>query len=629
MPAPAAATAPNRPIRRLDPLLVNQIAAGEVVDRPASVVKELVENALDAGATRIAIDIERGGIELIRVSDNGCGMAPDQLPLAITPHATSKVATPEDLEAIATMGFRGEALASIASVSRFSIRSRSGACEAASIIEIAGADQSPVQPASGAIGTVVSVRNLFFNTPARRKFLRTPQTEQNRCADVVRSLAAANPSIAFTLSCDGKSLVDLPANQSPRNRGLAILGKELESQLIEVHADSFDDARGIALWGLVGLPAIARGSNKSQHVFLNGRPVRDKTIAHAIKESYRGLMEHTRHATALLMIEMDPSAIDVNVHPAKAEVRFRDSSLVHSVVLRAIREALRGADLTPGVGADGGGPIDREGLGPASDHPGAAQFRDYFTRQVPAMTGGKLNYEALRDALERPTDPPSEPPAQAGGPAPSPEDASSPDQTGHPLGVPLPANPVLQVHKSYLVTQDQEGVVIIDQHALHERAMFELLLARIDQGNLESQRLLTPAVVQVSSGQMEKLSVLNALFARVGVEAEPIGPSSIAVHAFPTFLFDKGVEPEPFVREIFEKAEAGGFSPTSEEALHTVLDMMSCKAAIKAGDAMSSDELAALVRIREQIERSSSCPHGRPTSVRLTIRQLERLFHRT
>ena len=624
MPESTAQAAPaTRPIRTLDPLLVNQIAAGEVVERPASVVKELVENAIDADAARIAVELERGGIELIRVSDDGVGIGPDELSLAVAAHATSKLDAPEDLSRIATMGFRGEALASIASVSRFSIRSRTGRDESASLIEIVGGDESPGRPASGPVGTVATVKNLFFNTPARRKFLRTPQTEQARCADALRSLAAANPRVAFTLTCDTRALLDLPPDQSPRERALAILGPELESQLLEVHADEFDDARGLTLWGLVGLPAIARATNKAQHVFLNGRPIRDKTIQHAIKEAYRGLMEHARHPTAMLMLEMDPSAVDVNVHPTKAEVRFRDSSLVHSVVLRAIRDALRAADLTPAFDADRSAqPAHPQAVLPSSPKLSPARFRDYFTRDVPAMTGGTLSYEALRDALEKPK---TEPPTEVGG---QPDAADLPSDP-NTLPTPTPATRVLQIHNSYLVTQDEQGVVIIDQHALHERAMFELLLARLGRGDLESQRLLTPAVLDATPEQIERLPSLAALFKRIGVEVEPIGPASIAVHCFPTFLFDKGVEPGPFLLELLEKAESDHFNPTDEQTLHEILDMMSCKAAIKAGDKMSDDELDALVAIREQIERSSSCPHGRPTSVRLSIKQLEKLFHRT
>ncbi len=624
-PAPTTPAAPRRPILALPDLLVNQIAAGEVVDRPASVVKELVENAVDAGATRISVDLEQGGIELVRVSDDGCGIPPDQLPLALAPHATSKIVAAQDLERIGTLGFRGEALASIASVSRVSLRSRTEMDQGASVIEAEGDRVSAVRPTSGPVGTSISVKNLFFNTPARRKFLRTPQNEQGRCMDVVRDQAMAHPAICFTATSDERRVLELPPNQSPRERALAILGTELSDQVVEVHADELDDSRGVAIWGLAGLPVLARATNQSQHVFLNGRVIRDRTIQHAIKEAYRGLIEPGRHPTAMLMIEMDPGAVDVNVHPAKTEVRFRDSSLMHSVVLRSIRDALRRADLTPTLGTAGGVGDPRAILPPVQTSPGGVgAFVDYFKREVPARTQGDLSYEAIRAVMSEPAPPaaPVLPLSQAIPYAP-------PNYSAAPMPTPRPVERVLQVHKSYLVTEDEQGVVIMDQHALHERVMFEQLLARVREAPLESQRLLTPANVPAAPAQVDLLADLAALLSRIGVEAEPIGPAAVAVHAFPTFLFDKGVDPVEFMGELLEKAEADDFAPGSEQTLHEVLDMMACKAAIKAGDRMSETELAELVRLRDAVERSSNCPHGRPTTIRLTIRELEKLFRRT
>jgi len=654
-------SAGRRPIRALDPLIVNQIAAGEVIERPASVVKELVDNAIDAGATRIRVELEKGGIELIRVTDDGCGMPPEDLPLAIAPHATSKLVSAEELTHIATMGFRGEAMASIASIARLAIRSRAEGAESASLIEVNGGEVvggsagEAVRPAAGALGTLVTVRNLFYNTPARRKFLRTPVTEQTRCADVIKTLAIARPAMGFTLVGDGKVKLDLPPDQSPRERALDILGRELESELLEVHADEFDakgaSSAGLALWGLIGLPSIARATNKSQLILVNGRPIRDKTIQHAIKEGFRGLIEPSRHPTAVLMIEMDPGAVDVNVHPAKAEVRFRDGSLIHSVVLRAVRDALRNADLTPMIGgsAFGRGFIgDREVLPTErGDDRGAKTvdgFVDSFMKPATSQGhSGRLSYDELRRALEperqredQTTDAQRSDQQQRTQHATHAPHANDPphaedSQTNAPhLTTPRPASRVLQVHNSYLVTQDQDGVVIIDQHALHERAMFELLLQRIEREPLESQRLLAPAVLDATSERIEALDALADLLSKIGVDAEPSGPRSIAVHAFPTFLFDRGVEPQSFLAELLDRAgELTDERETSESALHEVLDMMACKAAVKAGDRMSETELTALVDLREGIERASSCPHGRPTSVRLTIKQLEKLFHRT
>lgn len=641
-------------IRPLPALLVNQIAAGEVVDRPASVVKELVENALDSGATRITVELEQGGIELVRVSDDGCGIAPAELPLAVAPHATSKIAEATDLDRIATLGFRGEAIASIASVSRLSIRSRRTEDTGASQLDVEGDFVSPVRPASGPIGTSVTVRNLFFNTPARRKFLRTPTTEQGRCTDWLRDLAMAHPAIGFTVTNDGRRGLDLPPNQTPRERALAILGQELEDQLIEVSLDQFDDARGMAIWGLIGLPSLARPTSKSQHVFLRGRVIRDRTVQHAISEAYRGLIEPGRYPTAVLMIEMSPEAVDVNVHPAKLEVRFRDQSMVHSAVLGSIRRALQARDLTPRLsGGTGFGSFSS----PTAILPGTPagsiepkDFVSFFKREIPAQFGstGRLSFDALRRAIERPTAAPLTDAAfpardQALSPATStsnaptqnslasePHDAANiplaPDQL---IAAPAPTNRALQVHNSFIVTQDEHGVVIVDQHALHERVMFEYLLQRVASGSLESQPLLMPILVEATPEQLDLLTALEPLLTRVGIKAEPLGPRSLGIHAFPTFLFERGVDPVPFMEELLATAEKDGLAPAQEEALHEVLDMMACKAAVKAGDKMSGDELQALLDLREDVERSSNCPHGRPTTVRITIRDLERLFGRS
>jgi DNA mismatch repair protein MutL len=613
----------RRAIRPLPALLVNQIAAGEVVERPASVVKELTENALDAGAGRIALELEQGGIELIRISDDGCGIPAVDLAFALAPHATSKIAQADDLDRIGTLGFRGEALASITSVSRLALRSRTADQVAAHVIDAEGDQISEPRPAPGPIGTSITVRNLFFNTPARRKFLRTASTEQSRCLDVLRDLAMAHPSVAFTAACDGRAVIDLPPGQSARERALTVMGLELASQLLEIHADEFNDRRGLALWGLAGLPSLARNTNQAQHVFLNGRAIRDKTIQHAIKEAYRGLIEPGRHPTCIVMLEMDPGAVDVNVHPAKVEVRFRDSSLVHSTVLRAIREALRGADLTPNMSAAAGGG-ERESAQASGDGPRPflheprqilpqstpyGGFVDYFRRPSPGAPQPGISYSEVREALAEGEQGPAEPPEIC--------------------TVPRPAQRILQVHNSYLVTQDEQGVVIVDQHALHERVMFEQLLARIHESPLESQRLLTPAVVPATPTQLEGLPELAPLLTKIGVEAGALGPASIGIFAFSTFLFDRGVDPVTFMSELLERLEAHALAPESEEALHQVLDMMACKAAVKAGDRMTEPELAELIRLRAEVERASSCPHGRPTSIRLTIRELEKLFHRT
>jgi DNA mismatch repair protein MutL len=719
-------------IRPLTPVVVNQIAAGEVVERPASVVKELIDNALDAGATRVSVELERGGIELIRVTDDGCGIVAGDLPMAAQPHATSKIRTTSDLDAIATMGFRGEAIASIASVSRVELRSRAASAEHAAVIMVDGGASGEVRPASGPVGTRVTVRNLFFNTPARRKFLKAEQTERGHCQEVVRNLAMAHPAVGFELVSEGRTLLDVALGQSPRERVLRVLGAELEEQLVECHADRFDDARGLALWGMLGTPELARPTAKRQHVFLNGRPIRDRTIQHALREAYRGLIEPGRHPLAVVMLEMSPSGVDVNVHPAKAEVRFRDQSLVHRVVHHAAREALAGRDLTPGSGPAGGwrfelqsgsgsggvGATPRLGFGDGGRAKDGAGGRDGgggggsappaalgFTPREDARMNGTVAHGAGGAGVEEvlgARDERGE--ASAGDGWASPAGAADDPFAGVVDGDGLdketrariagdlerlrrlfdgererieverrelaeqralieraraeleakglstehlrpsrvrdaagqgslpaasPTGSVLRVHNSFLITQDERGLVIIDQHALHERVMFEMLKRRLEErGAMESQRLLMPTVVKLDAGKVALLESMSALFETLGIDAAAMGDDAVAVHAFPTFLSERNVEAAEFLAELLERAEGDGLAPNAEDALHEVLDMMACKAAVKAGDTLSPAEVDELLRIRAETERSGSCPHGRPTQIRLTLDELERQFGR-
>jgi len=608
----------NPVIRQLPPLLVNQIAAGEVIERPASVLKELVENSIDAGATKITVELEAGGIELVRITDNGCGIANDQIRLALSPHATSKIAESEDLDKISTMGFRGEALASIASVARVTIHSRSNESDEGQSIHAAGDEIHEPIPAGCPVGTMIEVRNLFFNTPARRKFLRTPTTEQTRCLEWLRDLAMANPSIGVRCLGDDKVKLDLPPNQSPRERALAIVGKELESQLVEVNVDQFDNARGVLMWGLVGLPSVARATSKAQHVFLNGRTIRDRTVTHAIREAYRGLIEPGRHPTAVLMIEMAPSAVDVNVHPAKLEVRFRDQSMVHRAVYHGIRDALAQADVTPSVMSilpNAGGPM---AIMPQTQP--VEQQVDRIVEYLNTNPKPTSNSSDLRSQITKVLQTPDVPTFN---PLPTPE---TEDRLLPPI---VNKTNVLQIHSSYLAIQDEQGMLIIDQHALHERMMFNKLLSRVtNAGALEQQGLLTPIVVEVAPGIIDEFDELEELFIRIGISAAPMGPRSVGVSNVPTFLLSRNVDPGMFLDDLFERIEREGFVPSKEEALHEILDMMSCKAAIKAGDKLSETELAEIVALRDTTERAASCPHGRPTTVRLTIEELEKLFDR-
>ena len=596
---------PRMPIRLLPRQLVDQIAAGEVVERPASVVKELVENAIDAGARRIEVSVDGGGVDRIAVADDGGGIPPEELPLAIASHATSKISSSDDLAAIGTMGFRGEALASIASVSRLSVTSRVTGSDAGARIDVDGGVASEVRPAGSPVGTVVEVRQLFHNVPARRKFLRTAATELGRIEEVLESIALCRPDIAFRLVADGKSRIDLPATTDARRRVLAVLGESIAEGLLEVNADTvLEGGAPITLWGLVGRPALARGSGRALRFALNGRAVLDRTLAHAVKEAFRGLVDPGRTPIAFVAVEMDPSLVDVNVHPAKTEVRFRQPNFVHQCVMRAVRDALRAADLVPsftlmphahGVvhGLLGGDPSHTESVRSSSP----TDFSSFAALAVERAMHGS-------------------PPVVLIAP---------PEETLHGNRT---ARRVMQVHGSYLVVEDADGILVVDQHALHERGMFEELKTRIAAAPLESQRMLVPATVETDPRAVEAITDAGPLLERLGIELGAVGPRTVLVHAYPTFLLGRGVEPAAFIPGLLAQIAEDGHADF-ETALHAVLDMMACKASVKAGDRLSPTEIDALLDLRDRIERGSACPHGRPTALRITMRDLERNFGRS
>ncbi len=580
----------HRRIQQLSPSLVNRIAAGEVIERPAAVVKELVENAIDAGATNILVEVADGGRELIRVVDDGGGITPDDLSLAFASHATSKLTNDDDLFRIATMGFRGEALASIGAVSQARILSRTAGSDAACEIFNRGGIISDPQAAAGNIGTSVEIRSLFYNTPARRKFIKGTATEFGYISDILLRLALPHPQISFKLIHNGRTSLDLPATTAHerllagwpddyRNRNLTIVVADAE----------------IRLHGLIGLPELAQPTGRQQYFYLNGRHIRDKFILHAAREAFRGLMEPGRYPPAVLLLELPPSDVDVNVHPTKIEVRFRDGGRIHSLIVSALREKLLSSDLVPSA-------IPMR----STVEPPRQEMREKlaeFFRQgaAPAMP-----------QIIAPTAPTV---------MPAMEIANQPR--------PIEPSPSLaiQLHNSYLVAESDDGLIIIDQHALHERIMYEELLARITRGPLESQRMLLPAVVAASSRQIALLDQIGPLLARLGIEVASFGPDQVAVHAFPSFL--SRLDPATFVRELLERGEQELLDLHGEELLHEVLDMMSCKAAVKAGDPLTPAEIQSLLARRELIERSSNCPHGRPTTLRLTLHDLEKQFKRT
>ena len=595
------------PIRQLPPELVNQIAAGEVIERPANVVKELIENALDAGANRIEVHSEGGGSQLLRITDDGAGITREELSLALAAHATSKIASIDDLESVGTMGFRGEALASIASVSMLRLRSRRHDADEAWVIEAEGGPAGEPQPASGPPGTSLEVRSLFFNVPARRKFLKTDPTEQARISEIVQTIAMANPGCAFTLRLGDRTTLDLPAVDDPRSRVVALLGKELSDELLEVDFE----AAGATIWGLAGTPQIAGPTARRQRVFLNGRPIRDKAIQHALREAYRGLVVPGRHPTVVLFIELDPRLVDVNVSPTKSEVRFRDGGAIHQAVRHALKNTLRKHDLVPTLDLDRSGTDPSTGSSSSASGFGGGSGGGSSSRGPAREFGSGLpspgfEYQALQSQLANPV---------------------TPAETLMP-SIQKDLR-ILQVHAKYILVEDAEGVLVIDQHALHERVMFEQLKARIGEGDLERQHLLVPDVMEVDESAIESLETLSVMVAKIGFDARPIGPKAISLSAVPSFLLSRNVEPGEFLIEALAFGSEKGRVDDAEALLSEVLDMMACKAAVKAGDRLTQHELEALLAQRDSIERSTNCPHGRPTSLRIPIAELDRRFGRS
>jgi DNA mismatch repair protein MutL len=591
----------RNPIRQLPPALVNRIAAGEVVERPASVVKELAENSIDAGATHITVEIEDGGRALIRIIDDGSGIPVGELPLAFASHATSKLQSDDDLFRIGTMGFRGEALASIGSVSQTRLLSRTADQDIAYEIVNNGGQMGDPQAAAGNVGTVIEVRNLFFNTPARRKFLKTAGTEFGHVSEALLRLAIPHPHVSFQLVHNGRSVLELPAAEA-RSRWLAAWPEDFAELYLPLESRDAE----ISLIGLIGLPELAKPVAKNQFFFLNGRPIRDRFIQHALREAYRGLTEPGRHPAAILLVTMPTQDVDVNVHPTKSEVRFRDSSRIHGLILSAVREKLLGSDLVPS----------------------AVPARQFFS--PPTSDPNRQNLrEQLADFFKS-ASPDTSPPAPAGQISSQAQPASSlsapdaPRQISSIAELPIPA---IQFHNSYLVAESEDGLIIIDQHALHERIMYEDLLARISRGPLESQRLLIPLTLPASERQQELLEQIQPLLNRLGIEAAAMGPGAVGIHAFPSFLHR--LDPLDFLGELLERGEQEALDLHHEELLHKILDMMACKAAVKAGDPLTPGEIEALLSRRHLIDRSSNCPHGRPTTLRLSLRDLEKQFKRT
>ncbi len=581
----------------LDQNMVNMIAAGEVIERPASVVKELVENSIDAGATRIAICIEEGGRKLISVTDNGCGMDAEDLCLAFEPHATSKIRTSEDLRGISTLGFRGEALASIASVSQVRAVSRmreelSGHC-----IEIDCGSKGQSAPCSADFGTTVAVRDLFYKLPARQKFLKSANTEMTHIVEQFVRIALARCDLDLSLTHNGRGLYRMTGGQGIRERTGELFSEELGEGLIETAGDE----KGMRVYALLGRPDAAKTSNRFQYIFLNGRCIRDKFISHAIREAYRGSIEPGRFPAAFVFIEMPADEYDVNVHPTKIEVRFYNANLVHSQILACIREKLLSSDLDTG-GRLPAAPARAEGT---RDSRIAEAMEEFFKRHRPSSQQQlPLTAENAEKNLRINS-----------------ECSAVKTVFGET------SRKFIQIHDSFIVAQDDEGFVIIDQHALHERILYEDLHRRVQESKLQSQRMLMPETFRVNETQNESLRVNADLMDKLGVEIVPFGPRTMAVQAFPMLL--AGANPVDFILDLADLLSERGTSGNSDGLLDEVLHMAACKAAIKAGQKLNDTEIEQLLADRQTVEHSSHCPHGRPAAIKFTLSELEKQFKRT
>lgn len=611
MPAPAH-------IQLLPDLLISQIAAGEVVERPASVIKELVENALDAGSTSIQIQLEEGGVKLIRIIDDGCGIARDELTLALTRHATSKIATLDDLERVATMGFRGEALASVAAVARLTLTSRR--TDDAHAWRLAAHDASEPQPAALGSGTVVEMRDLYYNTPARRKFLKSEATEFAHCAEAIKRIALAHPDVAFTLTHNGRTSLHLPRADA-KGRAAAILGEDFlqESRSIDTLAGP------LRLTGLCAQPAHSRARNDAQYCYVNGRFVRDKLLSHALREAYQDMLHGSRYPAYCVFLEVDPATVDVNVHPAKTEVRFRDSRAVHQFVFHAVQRALSAplagsSDLQRSTSyATHPEPLIAS---PHSEQTAASpSTAPLAPRPAPSWPSRQESlrisepavgaYYAFSSAAQKEPDTP-----------PAPLKASiAPDDTAPPLGYAL-----AQLHGIYILAQNTQGLVLIDMHAAHERILYEKLKAASDHHEVATQALLIPAVFNADPLDVAAAEEHADALSSLGFELAPMGPAQLAVRTVPALL--QAADPAALARALLAEMREHGVSQMLSARRNELLARMACHGAVRARRQLSVPEMNALLRQMEATERADQCNHGRPTWTQLSLADLDRLFLR-
>jgi DNA mismatch repair protein MutL len=581
------------PIRVLPSELVDQIAAGEVIERPASVVKELVENSLDAGAQRIEVEVERGGVGLIRVRDDGAGIGAAEISVALARHATSKIASLADLEAVATLGFRGEALPSIGSVARLRITSRAADAAQGAQVSVDGGTVGAVRPAPHPFGTSVEVRELFFNVPARRKFVRSDATELTHIVRLMERLALSRFDVSFRLRHGARLALDAPAVTGPDGEGArlaAVLGEEFAPAAVAVH----HAAGPVLLSGWVGLPTRARAQPDQQFWFVNGRSVRDRLLMNAVRLAYRDVLYHGRHAAYVLYLTLDPKLVDVNAHPAKLEVRFRDSRQIHDFVFRAVERTLAGT---------------RPGSAVAPAAAGSATAPGMHSGPAPRPLSLYGAYEASRDPF-----------AIAAGVGESLADAS-PGADEQPLGVAL-----AQLHGVYILAQNRDGLVLIDMHAAHERVLYERLKAERAAAAPATQLLLTPLTIELKEHELAALLERRDEFERAGFEIDALGPTRLAIRRVPALLDTADVQAlvSSLVRDLLLEADTHHLEAAADRFLGT----LACRSAIHAHRRLTLPEMNALLRQMEATERANQCNHGRPTWTRLSLEQLDQLFLR-
>ena len=602
-------------IRPLPEILINQIAAGEVVERPASVVKELVENALDAGAKRIDIDLEEGGIRLIRIRDDGGGIAPEELPLAVARHATSKIASLDDLEAVATLGFRGEALPSIASVSRFSLASRRADDAHGSALQVEGGRLGEVAPKQQAPGTTVEVRELFYNVPARRKFLRAERTELGHIEEWLRSLALARPDVELRVTHNGKPTRRYATNSSRGDAAehAARLGETLGDEFARNSLRIDHAAAGLRLQGWIAQPSYSRASADQQYLYVNGRSVRDRNIAHAVKMAYQDVLFHGRQPAYVLFLEIDPTRVDVNVHPAKHEVRFRDSRLVHDFVYRTLHEALAETRAGAAPMPPGSNPAF-----PAAAFSNGQVAPAWMPTQQSPLGLNVADAPAAYAALYAQPSVGTVPAAPAWSPAPLPETTEA--------GVPPLGYAIAQLHGIYILAENADGLIVVDMHAAHERIGYEKLKAAHDGIGVRSQPLLVPINLAVAEREADVAERESDTLVALGFDVTRSGPQSLSVRSVPALLAH--AEPEALLRDVLADLREHGESLRVAAARDELLSTMACHGAVRANRKLTVPEMNALLREMEITERSGQCNHGRPTWAHFSLAEIDRWFLR-